>query len=781
MGCATSKLDDLPAVSLCRERCAFLNEAIQFRQAFAQAHTTYILSLQGVGKSLHNFIEPGYDYSDPSSSSKLKLPPQRKGDPDLEPSNSPLHRLSHSNSGSHLQLHSDSDDDSSSFHHSDHSSSLHQTHDDFFDYPDGNRGGGYVQINYMKNKAMPSVVHQQVPVSSERVYHMGESSSSSANYLHPYSNNGYPNYGGGYGGVYGGGYGGVYYGSSPPPAYGGMSNMLPPASSSKPPPPPPSPPRVSTWDLFNFFETPAMTNYYGGYTPGRDPREVREEEGIPELEDVRYHQPEVVKKVYGEQKFAEDGGEKHSKAMADDQLKIMNKKNVAEGFAVDDAVQYELGVVDKKVVEKDKKLEDHGKGAPAIAATLKGAGVGSRDIYEVVREIEVLFKKASEFGDEIAKMLEMGQLPHQRKHAFLARPPATRRRAKSSARAGVAEVVFVEDMGMRSGNLSSTLKKLYMWEKKLYNEVKGEEKMRMTHDKKRRQLKRLHERGAEAQKVEATQTSINTLATNLKIAIQVVDKISETINKIRDEELWPQVNELIQGLTRMWKGMLECHHAQFQAIKESRGLGHIRSGGKPSDVDLRVTLQLDHELISWTTSFSSWISAQKNFVRSLNNWLLKCLLYEPEESADGIVPFSPSRIGAPPIFVICNQWSQGLDRFSEKKVIDSMHVFAKSVLQIWEHDKQEVRQTMITNKDLERKVKKIDRDDQKLQKKIQALDKKLILVTEHVHGAGSSNSRSLQADLQFIFEALESFASDSMKAYEDLLQRSAEEIAKTRA
>ena len=35
-----------------------------------------------------------------------------------------------------------------------------------------------------------------------------------------------------------------------------------------------------------------------------------------------------------------------------------------------------------------------------------------------------------------------------------------------------AEVVFVEDIGMRSGNLSATLKKLYMWEKKLYNEVK---------------------------------------------------------------------------------------------------------------------------------------------------------------------------------------------------------------------------------------------------------------------------------------------------------------------
>ncbi|XP_022985552.1 nitrate regulatory gene2 protein-like [Cucurbita maxima] len=755
MGCATSKLDDLPAVVLCRDRCAFLDEAIRFRHAFAEAHTAYILSLQAVGKSLHNFIEPGYVYSEPSSSPNLKLPNQRKGDSDLQPSNSPLHRLSHSNSSSHLHLPSDSDDDSSSLHHSDHSSPLHQTHGDFLDYPDGNcggfvsSGGGFVQMNYMKNNAMQSVVHQQMPINTERVYQMGESASSSGYY--PYPNNGYSNYGGGYGG---------YYGSS----------------SSKPPPPPPSPPRISAWDFLNFFETPAVGNYYGSYTPGRDPREVREEEGIPELEDVRYYQPVVVKKVHGDHNFAEDSGGKYSKAAVDDPLKVVNKNVAAAAYqtkpsaTVEDSVQYEMGVV-------NKKLEGHGNGAPSSSAALKRGG-GSRDVYEVVKEIEALFKKASEFGDEIAKMLEMGQLPHQRKHAFLARPPASRQRAKPSAMAGAAaEVVFVEDIGMRSGNLSATLKKLYMWEKKLYNEVKGEEKMRMSHERKRRQLKRLHERGAEAKKVEAIQTSINTLSTNLKIAIQVVDKISETINKIRDEELWPQVNELIQGLTRMWKGMLECHHAQFQAIKESHGLGHIRSGGKPSDFDLRVTLQLDHELISWTTSFSGWISAQKNFMRSLNNWLLKCLLYEPEETPDGFVPFSPGRIGAPPIFVICNQWSQVLDRFSEKKVVDSMHVFAKSVLQIWEHDKQEVRKTMITNKDLERKAKRIDRDDQKLQKKIQALDKKLIMVTGHVQGDGTS---SLQAGLQSIFEALERFATDSMKAYEELLQRSAEESAKTR-
>lgn len=73
-----------------------------------------------------------------------------------------------------------------------------------------------------------------------------------------------------------------------------------------------------------------------------------------------------------------------------------------------------------------------------------------------------------------------------------------------------------------------------------------EEKMRVIHDMKVRKLKHLDERGAEAHKVDSTRTLIRGLSVKIGMAIQVVDKISVTINKIRDEELWPQLNELIQ-------------------------------------------------------------------------------------------------------------------------------------------------------------------------------------------------------------------------------------------
>ncbi|KAJ4838412.1 hypothetical protein Tsubulata_025356 [Turnera subulata] len=365
--------------------------------------------------------------------------------------------------------------------------------------------------------------------------------------------------------------------------------------------------------------------------------------------------------------------------------------------------------------------------------------------------------------------------------------PSTSNSAEASSSTDVAAPAYLEvdeELAIRSKNLSSTLQKLYLWEKKLYHEVKAEEKMRVVHERKCRKLKRLDERGAEPHKVDATRILIRSLSTKIRMAIQVVDKISVTINKIRDEELWPQLNQLIHGLTRMWKGMLECHHNQFQAIRQVRGLGPVGSGKKLSDDHLHATLQLERELLSWTSSFSSWVGAQKGYVRALNNWLVKCLLYEPEETPDGIAPFSPGRIGAPPVFVICNQWAQAMERVSEKEVIDAMRIFAMSVLHMWEQDKLEMQQRMMVNKDLERKFRNLDREDQKIQKEIQALDKKIVLasgdgnslsVTGNIVYQSDTSNSSLQSSLQRIFEAMERFSADSLKAYEELIQRSEEE------
>jgi hypothetical protein len=436
MGCSNSKVDDLPAVALCRERLTFLDEAIHQRYALAEAHVAYIYSLKGVGHSLHHFIEQALTTTGLPESPEPNTKTHKKGDPVVLREDS-----------GHLNFNSGSDsddDDSGSLHHhlsgdvspihhleymdTDTNRNMGQTQElGSFQFQglyqgDGLGGGGFMHMNYMKNKATPpSVVYEQRPVSPQTVY-MGESSSGYSGYPYPqygksnpglssspYSsyygdappNSNYGNYGGGggnYGGNYGGsgGGGGGYYANSP--------NQAAETSSKKPAPPPPSPPRASAWDFLNPFES--YDGYYATFTPSRDSKELRDEEGIPDLED----EDEVVKEVHGNQKFIADGGKSggggHSKAVVDDgETSASLYESRPSAAQESDAMEYDVHVVEKKVVGNEERGEES-----------RAAFKGSRSVFQVAKEIEVQFERAFESGNEIAKMLEAGKLPYNRKH-----------------------------------------------------------------------------------------------------------------------------------------------------------------------------------------------------------------------------------------------------------------------------------------------------------------------------------------------------------------------------
>ena len=57
--------------------------------------------------------------------------------------------------------------------------------------------------------------------------------------------------------------------------------------------------------------------------------------------------------------------------------------------------------------------------------------------------------------------------------------------------------------------------------------------------------------GAEAHKLEAIEIDVKKLGAKLNIAIHIVNATSKKINKLRDEELWFQTNELIRGYVEL--------------------------------------------------------------------------------------------------------------------------------------------------------------------------------------------------------------------------------------
>ncbi|ONK72852.1 uncharacterized protein A4U43_C04F24040 [Asparagus officinalis] len=548
---------------------------------------------------------------------------------------------------------------------------------------------------------------------------------------------------------------------APPPAFGSAADSSAP-STSKPPPPPPSPPRVSTWDFLDPFG--AQETYYPSYPPSRasrSSREVRDEEGIPDLEEEDDDVDEVVKEVYGEQKFV--GSTTREYNGNEDRIGGVgeNSRSVE--------VENEENVVEKKVVADDSQQQN-------VAASSSKPRKYS-DISEIGSEIRVQFDRASDAATELSKMLEVGKHPYRfRKSSVIevssrmmcVMPPSTSN--------GEDFLNFEEDIVSSSKNLSSILQKLYIWEKKLQDEVKAEEKMRLLHERNSKRLRHLAERGAEAQKLEEVQNLIRKLSTKIRIRIQVVDSISNKINKLRDEELWPQIDELIQGSLRMWKNKLECHRIQCQAISKAKGLDSIANGGKLDDVQLRAMMDLELEVLRLTGNFASWISSQKNYVRALNGWLVLCLHYEPEVTADGVPPYSPGRIGAPPVFVICNSWSQAVDRISEMEVINAMKAFAARLRHLWEQNSVDPKQRMMPNGDMERSIRAREREVQIVNKEVDALNKKLALVSGQSELPNySSEENSQQLGLKQIFEALENFAANSFKAYEELHIRSEEE------
>ena len=75
----------------------------------------------------------------------------------------------------------------------------------------------------------------------------------------------------------------------------------------------------------------------------------------------------------------------------------------------------------------------------------------------------------------------------------------------------------------------------------------GGEKIRVAYEKKCRQLRKQDINGEEPLVADRTRLAARDLQTHLKVSINSVEAISSRIDRLRDEELFPQLLELIQG------------------------------------------------------------------------------------------------------------------------------------------------------------------------------------------------------------------------------------------
>uniref|UniRef100_A0A7N0TQ03 Nitrate regulatory gene2 protein n=1 Tax=Kalanchoe fedtschenkoi TaxID=63787 RepID=A0A7N0TQ03_KALFE len=499
-------------------------------------------------------------------------------------------------------------------------------------------------------------------------------------------------------------------------------------SQSDAPPPPPPPPETSlTWDLMNFFAPYDMSLHYPeSYNLSREGGGVVAEE------------PEIKKVV-------------EVKTLKSDAANVDRKKPTAK----------DGGERKGETGEKDSSSEAESQRV-------------SKAAVDVLEEVKVQFHKASEAGNGVLKVLKaeadqncVFQLGN---NFFL---------MLNVLHFDPDQLQFDKNYvhySSEKANLPSILRKLSIWEHKLYSEVKTEEEMRVRHEDLQRRLKKQDEKGSEAQKVDATQKALMTLTPKMRIAFDMVDRISIVSGKLRDEELWPCLKEFIHELQGMWKGLLDCHKQQAEAIQEAADLHNFPSGGDLTSAQVEAAIQLKIELHSLIKDFCNWIGAQRGYVKSLNKWLQRCLLHEPKELSDSEEPYWPSSLGAPLIFVVCHKWSEAMKKIQEEDaVIEAMQACLATVDQLLRRADANIQQRMIIDVDLEKRVKTMEAKEKEMFRVLEGRKKDVAkTLPEATQGVISARDPSvtdpgnLQPKLKRALESLEALAENFVRVYQNL-------------
>ncbi|RDX93019.1 Nitrate regulatory gene2 protein, partial [Mucuna pruriens] len=640
MGAANSRAEKNEALSLCRERKRFIKVAVDSRYALAAAHVSYIQSLRNVGIALRRYaeaevvVESSLSISDKTpSQTSYPSPSSPSHVPEVEVEESPLHNESPLSPPVATTL------------------------------------------SYMRSGGNAAVTVR----------------------INAFGNNNY---------------------------LGDESTVAP-----MPPPPLPPPEPGASWDFFDPGDDSESFRFAMHCSESRECRD--EEKGDQWLhigsDGHCMMQPNLDEKFGGNFSSAamdNECGNSYTHCLDPSIVSrgVKGAKQTVEGEVSELELTSAAGDVNRAVADKGAGGRSSSKREKNVAEKNVCAEREdpsefithrAKDFLSSIKDIEHRFVRGSESGREVLRLLEankikVGYSEAKGKSSTTAllsafqpvcctgkaspvfQEPAqkiiswrTRSSRSSASRNALAAKTkediddsgsdFVEEFCMIAGSHSSTLDRLYAWEQKLYDEVKASESIRKDYDRRCHQLRDQFATDQRAPVIDKTRSVAKDLHSRLIVAIYSVDSISRRIESMRDEELLPQLLELTEGLIRMWKAMLECHHAQYITISLAY---HSRSstGGLQGGARREIMMRLLEEVEFFGLSFANWINSLTSYVEALNAWLQNCIL-QPRERSKSRRPFSPRRVRAPPIFVLIRDWSAGIKALPSEELSQAIRNF----------------------------------------------------------------------------------------------------------
>ncbi|KAM1478533.1 hypothetical protein ACFX2I_025945 [Malus domestica] len=353
-----------------------------------------------------------------------------------------------------------------------------------------------------------------------------------------------------------------------------------------------------------------------------------------------------------------------------------------------------------------------------------------RELLEALKDVEDYFRRAYDSGLHVSRMLEtdMAQVQSAAEEikgnlnrsmarsrsisSTLSWSSSRKSLRKSSLRSSSTRACFdgglLGDKGSPSHSL--TLGKLYALEENLYSEQKVIEETEKICDRKSEDL------DTKIYEIESLYCRILTAKKNAK-------SISETIRKMRDEELQPQLVKLLKSIMSNSKKMSEFLETQKRIMSEVNSLKCPSNGTLCNDSNQVATRMLEKELLNWRTRFASYVSSQKAYVKALDRWLAKLDDAETESKlkSKGVNPSS---------LAICRHWSDGLDKLPYQAVTGAIKSFVKDVRALRDQQHKERRQKREVDKLARRLRRENFLQETDLKEQMRTEKKKLHTITQ---------------------------------------------------
>ncbi|XP_024980114.1 nitrate regulatory gene2 protein-like [Cynara cardunculus var. scolymus] len=461
---------------------------------------------------------------------------------------------------------------------------------------------------------------------------------------------------------------------------------------------PPPLPNVMSWDFF----FPSMENVIG-------PSLAEVDNGSRRFEREEIHRKEME----------EEEKEKH-RSMNHKHMDGHGDGDGRSGDGGDKGVEdVAAEVVEEPPPPPPKVVKKARVPVPAPAEVRRSSGKGggqSLNLLQIFTQLDDFFLKASESANEVSKMLEANRLHYHSNFAD------NRGHIDHSARVmrvitwnrsfkGFPEATDdKDDFDSEENETHATvLDKMLAWEKKLYDEVKAGELMKLEYQKKIASLNKLKKRGASTDHLERTKATVSHLHTRYIVDMQSMDSTVSEINRLRDEQLYPKLVQLVEGMAVMWESMRIQHDNQSKIVQALRSLDISHSPKETSEHHYKNTRQLNVYVEVWHGQFEKLMLHQKEYVKSLNNWLKLNLIPIDNNLREKVS--SPQRPQNPPILSLLRTWHDFLEKLPEEGARTAIHNFAAVMDTIFQYQTDEMKmkeRCEETRRELTRKQRKFE-------------------------------------------------------------------------